>query len=356
MKPWRRPPVEADQAVWDQVPEEYAAEEEAVGEQAGWVTVSPGALANMSAVLRWGAWLLLLAGPLLGLVAFLRPAPAAGVVASASKPSSVVVRDTAGPAGFAQLYVAAYVEAGKGSEASLAPYYPLMRDISLEAKAGAQHTDRLAAVRVRQVASGYWSVTVAARVTSAGKSSAASDTTAQELGQDEAGSVPVLRYFQVPVETAGGGGYVAAALPAEVAAPDTSGKAPQLDYGTPVPADTHDAAVAAVGEFLSAYLTGGGELDRYLSPGTDLTAVSPAPYTKVTLTQLAEKGGDFTANAPASEGARRDLLVDVAVTGADGQVRPLSYALALKARAGRWEIAALDAAPSLNTTSKEITQ
>ena len=353
MKAWRRPVLEAGQeAVWDEVPEEYAAGEEAVGEQAGWVTVSPGALANMSAVLRWGLWLLLLAGPLLGLAAFLRPAPAAGVVASASKTSSVVVRDTAGPAGFAQLYVAAYVEAGKGSEASLAPYYPLMRDISLEAKAGAQHADRLAVVRVRQVASGYWSVTVAARVTSAGKSSTGS---AQELGRDEATSVPVLRYFQVPVETAGGG-YVASALPAEVAAPDTSGKAPQLDYGTPVPADTHDAAVAAVGEFLSAYLTGGGELDRYLSPGTDLTAVSPAPYTKVTLTQLAEKGGDFTANAPAAEGARRDLLVDVAVTGADGQVRPLSYALALKARAGRWEIAALNAAPSLNTTSKETAQ
>lgn len=115
MKAWRRPPLEAEQeAVWDQVPEEYAAEEEAVGEQAGWVTVSPGALANMSAVLRWGLWLLLLAGPLLGLAAFLRPAPAGGVVASASKTSSVVVRDTAGPAGFAQLYVAAYVEAGKG--------------------------------------------------------------------------------------------------------------------------------------------------------------------------------------------------------------------------------------------------
>lgn len=347
MKAWRQPPAEAEAAVFDEVPGEYAVDEEEAGEQGGWVTVSPGALANLSAVLRWGAWLLLLAGPLLGLAALLRPIPAAGVAPSAAKASSAVVRDTAGPAGFAQLYVAAYVEAGKGSEASLAPYYPLMRDISLEAKAGAQHAERLAAVRVTQVSSGYWSVTVAARITSAAKASVAEKN-------DEAGSVAVLRYFQVPVRAAGsGGGYAAAALPAEVAAPAVNSDGPQLGYGTPVPADAHDAAVATISDFLTAYLAGSGELDRYLSPGTDLTAVSPAPYRRVRVTQLAERDGDFAAVAPATEGVRRDLLVGVAATGMDGQVRPLTYALALQARDGRWEIAALDAAPVLSTTSKE---
>ncbi|MFJ5035537.1 conjugal transfer protein [Streptomyces sp. NPDC088560] len=312
------------------------------------MTVSPGGVANVSAVLRWGAWLLLIGGPLLAVAALLRPVTAVGAPALAPK-APVVVRDTAGPAGFAQLYVAAYVEAGKGSEASLAPYYPLMRDISLQAEPGAQHAERLAAVRVSQVSPGYWSVTVAALITSSSKSSAASG---QGGSPDEAGADPVLRYFRVPVKAAGPSGYEAAALPAEVAAPATSGEAPPLDYGTPVPPDTHDPAVATISEFLAAYLTGGGELDRYLSPGTSLTAVSPAPYTKVALTQLAEQGGDFAANAPVTEGARRGLLVDVAATGTDGQVRPLTYALALKARAGRWEIAALDAAPRLNTTKE----
>ncbi|GHE13804.1 conjugal transfer protein [Streptomyces alanosinicus] len=355
MKAWRRPPGEADQE-GGQVPEEYAAEAGAGsgGKRAGWVTVSPGAVANVSAVLRWGAWLLLIAGPLLAVAAFLRPVTAVGAPVPAPK-SSVVVRDTSGPAGFAQLYVAAYVEAGKGSEASLAPYYPRMRDISLQAEPGAQHAGRLAAVRVTQVAPGYWSVTVAALVTSSSKAAAVSDQSAQGGGQAEAG--PVLRYFQVAVKAAGsGGGYEAVALPAEVGAPATSGAMPHLDYGTPVPADTHDPAVATISEFLAAYLTGGGELDRYLSPGTSLAAVSPAPYTKVTITQLAEQGGDFTENAPTTEGARRQLLIDVDATGADGQVRPLTYALALKARAGRWEIAAVEAAPRLNTTSKENQQ
>lgn len=360
MKKWRQPPAKAESGVFDQVPDEYVVDEGAAGQEAGWVTVSPGALANWSAVLRWSLWLLLLAGPLLGVAAFLRPVPASGVTPTVPKTASAVVRDTAGPAGFAELYVAAYVEAGKGSEASLAPYYPLMRDVSLQAEAGAQHADRLAAVQVSEVSSGYWSVTVAAQVTSTAAASAAAsdDEAGQSESQGEAGSgsVPVLRYFQVAVKALGSSGYVAAALPSEVAAPAASGDQPELGYGAPVPADTHDAAVGAVGEFLAAYLTGSGELDRYLSPGTDLSPVSPAPYTKVTLTQLAEAGGDFTADAPAAEGARRELLVDVAVTGSGGQVRPLTYALALKARAGRWEIAALDAAPRLITTSKERTQ
>ncbi|MFE2470272.1 conjugal transfer protein [Streptomyces mirabilis] len=318
--------------------------------EGGWVTVSSGAVANLTTLLRWGAWLLLLVGPLLGILAFMRPTVAAGTAPPLPKtPLPATAADTAGPAGFAQLYVAAYVEAGKGTEASLAPYFPEMRNISLEATPHVQQADRLAAVRVARVSSGYWSVTVAARITStkASKKASTADT------ETDAASGALLRYFQVPVKSAGsGGGFVAAALPAEVAAPN-AGEGLALDYGTPVPADTHDAATAAVGEFLGAYLSGSGELDRYLSPGTDLAAVSPAPYERIEVSQLAERGGDFHMAAPATEGARRQLLVDIWATGSDGQVRPLTYAIALKARDGRWEIAALDAAPGLSTTSKE---
>lgn len=317
------------------------------GAAGGWVTASSGAVANLTTLLRWGAWLLLLVGPLLGILAFVRPPAEAGTAPPVPKTTSSAT--AAGPAGFAQLYVAAYVEAGKGTEASLAPYFPQMRNISLEATPHVQQADRLAAVRVTGVSSGYWSVTVAARITSTKAAKQAGTASAETA----AASVGVLRYFQVPVKSAGsGGGFVAAALPAEVAAPD-AGEGLTLDYGTPVPADTHDAATAAVGEFLSAYLSGSGELDRYLSPGTDLAAVSPAPYGRIEVSQLAEQGGDFQMDAPATEGARRQLLVDIWATGSDGQVRPLTYAIALKARDGRWEIAALEAAPGLSTTSKE---
>ncbi|MFH8736830.1 conjugal transfer protein [Streptomyces sp. NPDC017964] len=315
----------------------------------GWTTLSNGGVANLTALLRWGAWLLLIAGPLLGLVAFLRPAAPAGAAQEPPRAASVTATDTSGPAGFAQLYVAAYTEAGKGTEASLAAYFPLMRDISLEAAPHTQRADRLAAVRVTEVSPGYWSVTVAAHVAASKKAAAKASTT----DPDQAASAgAVLRYFQVPVKAVARGGYVAAALPAEVSAP-TTGKGLDLGYGTPVPADTHDPATATVSQFLAAYLAGAGELDRYLSPGTDLSPVSPAPYTQTEVSQVAELGGDFRTNPPASEGARRELLVDIWATAPDGQVRPLTYAIALKARDGRWEIASLDAAPSLSNPSKE---
>lgn len=355
---WKRRPAkeaagtEAQDWDIDEGPQDVA--DWSAGVQAGWVTVSTGAAANLTAVLRWAAWVLLIAGPVVGIAAWLRPATAAGVMQQAPK-ASVVVRDMAGPAGFAELYVSAYVQAGKGSEASLQPYFPNIRDLTLEATPGVQHAERLAAVRVKEVSAGYWSVTVAARI-SAGSGEVSKAKGGTTGPPDEAGAVDareVLRYFQVPVKSAGsGGGYVAAALPAEVASPDV-GEAAPLDYGTPVPADTRDRATAAVNEFLTAYLTGTGQLDRYLSPGTDIKQVSPAPYAQVKVTGIAERGGDFGTNAPVTEGARRELLVDAGATDSGGQVRPLTYALQLTARDGRWEIAALDAAPALSTTTSK---
>ncbi|MFI5634702.1 conjugal transfer protein [Streptomyces sp. NPDC051664] len=351
MKAWRRPPAPG-------TPEEDWTGQAAPGDglesgaQAGWVTVSTGAAANMTAVLRWAAWALLIAGPVVGIAAWLRPPTAAGAVQQAPA-ASVVVRDMAGPAGFAELYVSAYVQAGKGSEASLQPYFPNIRDITLEATPGVQRPEQLAAVQVKEVSAGYWSVTVAARI-DAGSDEASKPQDGTTDTPQETGAVDgVLRYFQVPVKSAGSsGGYVAAALPAEVAAPDM-GEAAVLDYGTPVPADTHDAATAAVSEFLAAYLTGTGELDRYLSPGTDISQVSPAPYKQVKVAELAERGGEFRASAPVIEGTQRELLVNVDATDVSGQVRPLTYALQLKARDGRWEIASLDAAPALSTTTSK---
>ncbi|WP_127357100.1 hypothetical protein [Actinacidiphila soli] len=45
--------------------------------------------------------------------------------------------------------------------------------------------------------------------------------------------------------------------------------------------------MSSLGEFFDAYLTGVGEVDRYLSPGTELSAVSGSGYTSVTVDQAA---------------------------------------------------------------------
>ncbi|MGW2089118.1 conjugal transfer protein [Streptomyces sp. NPDC001880] len=123
-----------------------------------------------------------------------------------------------------------------------------------------------------------------------------------------------------------------------------------------------DPAGQTLTGFFAAYLAGSGELDRYLSPGTALAAVSPAPYTQVEVDRLAEVGTSDPGSAgPQSDGARRRLLVDITASDADGQKRPLTYAITITARDGRWEIASVEGAPVLSnepagTGTKETEQ
>lgn len=344
MKTWRRPPA-SDSAVKEPAADlaEYGGPDDV---EAGWVTVPTGAAALVTAVVRWAAWALLLAGPVVGVAAWMRAPAVVGVSHGASKPS-VSVRDTAGPAGFAELFVAAFVRAGRGSEASLQPYFPGVRDVSLASEVGAHRASQLAAVRVREVSDGYWSVTVAAHVEPHDKEKERKNLPAAQ--EEPVSSGEVLRYFQVPVKEVGGGALVAAALPAEVSAPPV-GEAAQLAYGPMHEAPRSAALAQTLQAVFGAYLAGGGELDRYLSPGTVISPVSPAPYEAVTVQRLAEAGATdpFAAQSETpQDGQRRRLLVQVEATVTSGAGWPLTYAVELKARDGRWEVAALGAAPAL---------
>ncbi|WP_438490784.1 conjugal transfer protein [Streptomyces sp. S186] len=334
---------------WRRKEEQAPPVEESAQPDTGWATtsMSTGALANWTAVVRWSAWGLLLTGPLLGgwaLASTTQPA-AAPTQAEAPRvePASA---DAVAPAGFAELYVAAYVKAGQGDAAvqELAAFYPAAQSMTWPSQGGAERAESASAVQVRQVTAGYWSVTVAARITGSSKDDASQ-------GQ--------LHYFQVPVRSTAGTkgtatGWVAAALPAEVAAPTAeAAKARELSYGSRHTPLASDPAVQTIRGFLAAYLTGQGDVERYLSPGTTLRPVRPAPYTAVTLTQIAEHGpGPAEGAAPQvpPDGVERHLLVDIEGDSPRATGRPMTYAIELRARGGRWEIAALEAAPALATS------
>ncbi|MFG2894925.1 conjugal transfer protein [Streptomyces sp. NPDC048248] len=328
--------------------------EESAQPDTGWATtsMSTGAMANWTAVVRWSAWGLLLTGPLLGGLALASTAQPAAVPTRAEAPrAQPASSDSVAPAGFAEVYVAAYVKAGDSDADAeeLAAFYPAARSMSWSSEGGAERTESASAVQVRQISASYWSVTVAARITSSAKDA-------------DSGRV---RYFQVPVRATGGrgaSGWTAAALPAEVAAPTgAKGAAPELSYGAAHAPLNSDPAVQTVRGFLAAYLTGRGELDRYLSPGTALHAVRPAPYTAVALTQIADHGQGPAEGAEAQappDGVQRRLLVDVEGDGQHTSSRPMTYAIELRARDGRWEVASLEAAPALaapgtNSNSQE---
>ncbi|EPH40948.1 conjugal transfer protein [Streptomyces aurantiacus] len=341
--------AEAAEAVPDAAPAEVG----------GWST---GARANTTALLRWGAWALLVLGPVLGAAALVaqptsseqRPAPAA---------RSAAGNGSQGAAGFATLYVSAYLRAGEGDEDALAAYYPPARGLRLDGAPGRRHVEELTVARLRQTAPAVWSVTVAARVSQPAATDtdvddakdAARDTGAGEHGEGDAERAGAVRYFQVPVAvgtTAGrdaGSGYVALGLPGEVSSPARI-KSPELVYGTLRSAQPGDPRTRAAGDFLSAYLSGAsGDLNRYLAPGTKIRPVRPAPYRDVEVEQTAfdgEQSSTVQSQVPA-DGTRQRALVSVLATEPDGIRTPLTYALTLTARAGRWEIAALDGAPTV---------
>ncbi|MFE5482961.1 conjugal transfer protein [Streptomyces sp. NPDC056527] len=335
-------------------PQPSAVQEPAVEQDAGWVGGwSTGAQANSAALLRWLVWGLIALGPLLGGLAYLSVPATSAAPASKTAPAAPAASGGQGAAGFATLFVAAYLSAGRGDEPKLAAYYPAAGNLQLDGVSGQRRGEQLTVVRLRQTDTAVWSVTVAARVT-ATQSTQSTQSTQQGTSPNPAAATDEVRYFQVPVATAPGAGgataYTALALPAEVAAPERA-KTPELVYGAMRPALPTDPRTQAVTSFLSAYLTkAGAELDRYLAPGTRLAAPSPAPYSGVAVDQFAvegETGGEPVVSVP-GDGTTQRLLVTLRATGHDRVRLPLTYALTLKARAGRWEIASLDGAPALN--------
>ncbi|WP_128637638.1 conjugal transfer protein [Streptomyces sp. C] len=333
-------------------PEMPALQESEAEQDAAWVGGwSTGAQANSAAMLRWLVWGLIALGPLLGALAYLSVPATSAAPAPKTASSAPAASGGQGAAGFATLFVAAYLSAGRGDELKLAAYYPPASNLQLEGVSGQRRGEQLTVVRLRQTDTAVWSVTVAARVT--GAAPTATPSVPPGSSPSPAAATDAVRYFQVPVATAPGAGgataYTALALPAEVAAPERA-KSPELVYGVMRPALPTDPRTQAVTSFLAAYLTkGGAELDRYLAPGTRLAAPSPAPYSGVVVDQLAvegETGGEPVVAVP-GDGTTRRLFVTLRATGHDGVRLPLTYALALKARAGRWEIASLDGAPAL---------
>jgi hypothetical protein len=319
---------------------------EAEVEVGGWST---GARANTTALVRWTAWGLLLLGPLLGGAAWMKQ-PATAARSAQSAPPAPRGAGSQGAAGFAQLFVGAYVRAGEGDQELLAAFYPGADGVRLEGESGARAAEHLTVARLRQTAPSVWSVTVAARLSPTDHADRGGGR--EQAGPDEGGEGAAgVRYFQVPVATgpaAGSAtGYVALALPAEVGAPPRI-ETPELAYGPMQPAAPSDPRTEAVTDFLAAYLTGSGDLGRYLAPGTQLSPITPARYTGLAVDSLAiagEDGAQPSTTVP-EDGTHVQLLATVRATDHAGVRRPLTYALTLSARAGRWEIASIDGAPS----------
>ncbi|MGW2108294.1 conjugal transfer protein [Streptomyces sp. NPDC001948] len=253
--------------------------------------------------------------------------PTTVVAAPAAKPATV--RTTAvgaDPAGYAQLFLGAWLRSSTDDATSAQARFAqsLAPDVDLPDPAAGAHPgpESVSAVRSAQRDAGQWAVTVAAQYAD---------------GQ--------VHYFAVPVATdESGDSFTVTGAPGVVAGPDRAG-VPESPYSVTVPAG--GGLSSAVEEFLGAYLTGSGGVDRYLAPGVGLSPVSPAPYTAVGVQQVLA-----VEEAAAAEGVPGDgttVRVLVQVEARDGAGRwPLAYEIGLKARSGRWEVAALESGTAGN--------
>ncbi len=147
------------------------------------------------------------------------------------------------------------------------------------------------------------------------------------------------RYFQIPIAVDESGHATVLTLPAEVAGPSVAA-VPAPGYRATLPA-SHPAAVAS-GEFLTALLTGGGDITRYTSPGSQIRAVNPAPYSQVVIEQVT------TDTVPAEEpidGDTTTVVVRARATDPTEATTRFDYVLQLTVRASRWEITHIKGTP-----------
>ncbi|MBK6013522.1 conjugal transfer protein [Streptomyces sp. MBT53] len=268
---------------------------------------------------RLAVWTVIAASPV-ALAVAVASTPTTVEAAIPAKSTSVrTMAASADPEGYAQVFVSAWlrssVDDATSAQARLAQ--ALAPDVELpDPVAGAQSAPQsVTAVRSAQHADGQWSVTVAAQYAD--------------------GSV---RYYAVPVAVGGAGtSFAVTGAPGVVAGPARA-EAAKSPYGVSVP---DGALSSALTEFFATYLTGSGELDRYLAPGVTLSAVSPAPYTTVSVQQISAVEQAAASERVPTDGTTVRVLVQVEAQDAGGRW-PLAYELTLRVRSGRWEVAALE--------------
>ena len=289
------------------------------------VPVRPGA--QLAA--RVGLWSLVAVGFLGGVVGLLRPSQAAPVrVQDTDSQQAEVGPDVAG---FAEFAVGEWLEVDADTAGRVDALF-LEKPRDPGADTTTRQVRRLAAVRTRRIDASYWAVTVAAEVV--------------EQSRD-AGAPPAAPwYVEIGVVLGRDGTLAAAATPAIVAPPPTAPPGVAVEDSWREVPERDDPVAATVGGFLTALLTGTGDVSRYLAPGVVVAPAAPAPFVEVQLEHVGTRDIDDTA-----------LRVRVAAIGTTpaGARQATGYELTMAQRAGRWEIRAMSGAPSLTATGDAST-
>lgn len=276
----------------------------------------------------------ILCGPLALAVAWNANRPIAQAATNAGEPGLTADQQSAGA--YAVGYVAAWLSATRKNPGDLGSYVDLS-SINEISEVPWEYRD-LALVSVQPVDHDAVSVVVSGNV----RELATSDG-----GETTADAWP-RRYFQTTIRLVDGATR-AIGLPAPIAAPAQADTA-NLIYTSAL--TTAAPAGEATMAFLGAYLAGSGDVTRYTSPNSEIQAIAPAPYVTVDAVDL-RADGETTDSAP--DGAELHVLATVKLASLSDQRLTSSYALTMTARAGRWEVTAIDPAPHQTADQTEPT-
>jgi hypothetical protein len=153
-------------------------------------------------------------------------------------------------------------------------------------------------------------------------------------------ATPATTFYRLPLVYSSYG-LRASAMPARITGPGPGADAP---LGYPVTVAATNPAFRTVTGFLTAYLTGAGGLDRYVTADSGL--LPAADYRSVTLTKLLAQQRVPDQGVP-PDGTRVHALATVDAVTAQFGPRREDYPITLAVVSGRWTVAAVDFAPLL---------
>lgn len=254
-----------------------------------------------------GLWILVVTGPVLGLVALSR--------SPATDPQPATPAVPVGITGLAELAVVAHLTAVPGGiSAAVSPAHPALR-VGTAVLDDLTTADREAAIKAVDV-----------------PIHAAGTVSVEPAGPGRWGvTVVVLRgerveSWQVTV-AAGPTGPLVETVPALVALPQRR-PVPVPALSPLRPPDPQDPVTGTVERFLDAFLTDDGEFGRYLAPDARLDD-PPVPLEHSDLRRIASGPVDDRHLA---------VLAEVRANRPDGAVHLMHYPLLLRRAADRWEV------------------
>ncbi|WP_280454735.1 conjugal transfer protein [Nocardia brasiliensis] len=232
---------------------------------------------------------------------------------------------------FAEQFVVTYLSATNGQQERIAEFVGTAQHVSLP-MTPRQVSDPMVVFVSRAVASrniDVWSVTVAVRVAKAGAVAASEPR----------------QFYRVAVSLAGGRPR-ALSLPALVPAPS---RGIDLALGYTGSCGPESPLAQAASGFLGALLTGSGDVGRYVTPGTGISALQPAPFTGIEAVTVLSDSADCGVQGDVAR-----VLATVTPKGDTGVLPALAYPLLMARSGGQWQVRAMESVPALADPLAEL--